>query len=69
MKKASKKDMNYDFKDQKAPKKPMGHGSYANMPEKAMIRDFPMQPEYRAGLINNYAHDIEEISEIPENYC
>ena len=69
MKHKPQKDANYDFADQKAPKKPMGHGSFANMPEKPIIAKFPNEPYYRGGIANDYVTDVQKISEIPENRC
>lgn len=47
----------------------MGHGSYANMPEKPIMRPFPMAKGYRDGILNDVTHDLDEISGIDENHC
>lgn len=61
-----KNDLNYDF-DFKAPKKAMGHGSFANMPEKPIMKPFNNDASYRMGLVNNVAAGIDETSDIDEN--
>lgn len=62
-------DANYDYSSQVQPKKPMGHGQYANMPDGAMIREFPHKPTYRDGIVNGFTADLDSLSEIEENQC
>ena len=57
---------NYDFK-QKAPMAPMGHGSFANMPEKPMFASFAKNGDYRDGLVNSFTCNIDELSKVDEN--
>jgi len=63
------KNANYDFADQKQPKKRMGQGQYTNLPQEAMIRDFGFKANYRDGIINDYTHSITDLSDIDENEC
>lgn len=61
------RNANYNFQDQVEPKRRMGQGSFANLPEEAKILKFDNTPQYRDGLINSFTANIEEISEIYEN--
>jgi hypothetical protein len=61
-------DLNYDF-DFKAPKKPMGNGSFANMPDKPIMKPFDAGASYRMGLMNNPATGIDYDSGVDENGC
>lgn len=60
------KNANYDFAVQKQPKKPMGSGSFANMPEQPIMANYG-PPSYRDGVPNNFACYIDETSGIHEN--
>lgn len=62
-----RKDPNYNKMVQKEPMHPMGHGSFANMPDKPIMRDFTKSHDMRSGVVNNYACGIEEESHIEEN--
>ena len=57
---------NYDYK-QFAPKKPMGNGSFANLPTEAMYRTFSGNADRRSGVQNNPAMSVNFISEVNEN--
>lgn len=61
-----KVDLNYDF-DFKAPKKAMGHGSFANMPVKPIMKPFNDDASYRMGITNNVASGIDLTSGVDEN--
>jgi len=59
---------NYDFEVQKEPRSPMGHGSFANMPEQPMFMGFAKDGgTYRDGIINSFSCKVSEISDIDEN--
>lgn len=60
-------DANYNYSRQVIPEVPMGHGSYANLPQDVMIRDFPHEPQYRDGIINGYTANINRLTDIEEN--
>lgn len=64
-KKLGTPSMNYDFK-QKAPKKPMGGGAFANMPESPIMRPFNSDGSLRGGDLNNPAYGIDETSGVDE---
>lgn len=64
---AKNKNANYDFAKQYEPRKPMGSGSYANMPEKPIMREFSREPEYRDGIVNSFTANIRDVSDICEN--
>lgn len=57
---------NYDYK-QHAPKKPMGNGSFANMPEQPMFRGFSANQDLRDGIPNSPSMSVDFISEVDEN--
>lgn len=61
-------DANYDFKAVD-PKKRMGQGSFANMPERPIFMTFSDKPDYRDGLVNKFTDSVEQISDIYENEC
>jgi len=58
---------NYDFGMQKDPKKPMGHGDFANMPKEAKFMTFGPGGTYRDGIINSFTTDLVDVSDIYEN--
>jgi hypothetical protein len=61
------KSANYDFK-QKAPEHPMGHGSYANLPDQPIFATFRQDSaSYRDGILNNPACGVDMISKVGEN--
>lgn len=62
------KNANYNFADQQDPKRPMGHGSYANMPDHPIMLPFAKEGTYRDGIINNFNQGIEEVSDLYENH-
>ena len=66
-KKYKGKSLNYNFEDQKEPKKRMGKGDFANMPSDPKFLKFDNTPEYRGGNVNSFVCNVEEISEIYEN--
>ena len=57
---------NYDYK-QSAPKSPMGHGSFANLPSQPMFRSFSGKADLRGGVQNNPVMSVNMISEVGEN--
>lgn len=57
---------NYDY-NQFAPKSPMGHGSFANLPKEAMFRTFSGKADRRSGVQNNPVMSVNMISEVGEN--
>ena len=61
-----KPNANYDYK-QFAPKSPMGHGSFANLPKEAMFRSFSGKADNRSGVQNNPVMSVNFISEVGEN--
>lgn len=60
-------DLNYNFKRQKDPQKPMGFGDFANLPKDAKFMNFSNVPQYRQGVVNSFTANLEEVSEIYEN--
>lgn len=64
----SNPNANYDF-EQKAPKKPMGSGSFANLPVEPMFRSFSGKTDLRSGIPNNPVMSVDMISEVDENRC
>lgn len=60
------KDSNYDKKVQKQPARRMGQGSFANLPDKIMVKEFA-GCKYRDGITNSFTDSIEDISGISEN--
>lgn len=57
---------NYDFK-QRAPRKPMGNGSFANLPKETMFRTFSGKTDCRSGIPNNPVMSVDFISQVDEN--
>lgn len=57
---------NYDYK-QFAPKNPMGHGSFANLPKEPMYRTFDAKADRRSGVQNNPVMSVNMLSEVGEN--
>lgn len=57
---------NYSF-IQHEPLVPMGHGEYANMPEKPILKPFNRPDKYRGGVANNFDYGIDNVSGIREN--
>jgi len=57
---------NYDFKNH-APKKPMGSGSFANLPTEPMFKTFSGKVNMRDGIQNNPVMSVDMISEVDEN--
>lgn len=66
MKKYSKYDKANSDMDKKAPKSPMGQMSFANLPDKPMIKAFPKSQDYRGGILNNPACDLDMLSGVDE---
>ena len=60
------RNANYDYK-QHAPAKPMGNGSFANLPKEAMFRSFSGKTDLRSGIPNNQVMSVDFISEVDEN--
>ncbi len=56
---------NYDSK-QHAPKSPMGHGSFANLPESPMMLKLDSKWTTRDGIRNSPTASINMISEVDE---
>lgn len=61
-----KANANYDYK-QFAPEKPMGHGSFANLPSQPMFRSFSGKADNRSGVQNNPVMSVNLLSEVNEN--
>jgi hypothetical protein len=61
-----KANANYDY-NQSAPRTPMGHGSFANLPKEAMYRTFSGKADSRSGVQNNPVMSVNFISEVGEN--
>lgn len=61
------KNLNYNFEDQKEPKKRMGEGDFANLPRDPKYLKFENEPQMRGGIPNSFTCDIEDISGIYEN--
>lgn len=57
---------NYDFK-RHAPHSPMGHGSFANMPEKPIFATFSREDNFRDGIQNNPVMSVDLLSKVDEN--
>lgn len=62
-------DNNYPNGDEKLPKNPMGFGSFAGLPEEAIMKNFNQGTSYRGGIMNNPAYGIDEDSNVDENGC
>jgi hypothetical protein len=62
----SVKNANYDYNKQVAPEHRMGTGSYANLPEQAIMRPFA-GPKYRSGVPNSFSCTVSDVSGIDEN--
>jgi len=62
----AKRNANYDFK-QHAPRKPMGHGSFANLPDEPLFRTFSGKCDYRGGIQNDPVMSVNMLSEVDEN--
>lgn len=60
------KNANYNFDSQKQPRRRMGEGSFANLPDHPMFGSFG-GPTYRDGLINSFTAGISNLSGIDEN--
>jgi len=61
------KNANYNFADQKEPRKRMGEGDFANMPSSVKYLRFKENAGYRDGILNNFTCDVEDVSGIYEN--
>jgi hypothetical protein len=61
------KNANYDFASQKQPEKRMGQGSFANLPEKAMVTPLGRADTLRDGLVNSTVFKVSDKSGICEN--
>jgi len=59
-------DANYDNK-QHAPRSPMGHGSFANLPNQPIFTTFSKKCDYRDGIKNNPVMSVDLLSEVDEN--
>ena len=57
---------NYDFK-QHAPETPMGHNSFANLPDKAMTMKLSGKWQTRDGIRNSPIASVDMISGVDEN--
>lgn len=66
MKKYSKHDNMNSDSDKKVPKSPMGQMFFGNLPDKAMIKAFPKSHDYRGGILNNPACDLDLLSRVDE---
>jgi hypothetical protein len=63
------KNANYDFAEQNQPINRMGANSFANLPDKPMMRPYghPSASYMRDGLDNSFTADLEDVSGIAEN--
>lgn len=59
------KNKNYDS-DKKAPSRPMGSGSFANLPDSPIVKAFSKSHDYRGGILNNWACDLDTLSGVDE---
>lgn len=66
-KKNRSRNANYAFNSQKEPKRPMGAGSFANMPEKEMFIPYGQPESYRDGVVNSYSVNMQDVSKLNEN--
>lgn len=66
-KKDRKLNANYAYNSQKEPKRPMGEGSFANMPEKEMFIPYGQPESYRDGIINTQSVQLQDVSKLNEN--
>lgn len=66
-KKGSGPDANYNFAEQRQPKKRMGATGFANMPDQPIMTGFAKKPEYRDGIINSFVAGIRDLSDLSEN--
>lgn len=60
------KDANYDYKNV-APKRRMGQGSYANLPDAPIFATFSDQCDYRGGIKNGFVQSVDLLSKVDEN--
>ena len=58
---------NYDFGDQFDPARPMGQGSFANMPEKEIMQNYNPAEAFRDGITNSFTNTLRKVSRISEN--
>jgi hypothetical protein len=61
------KNANYDYARQKEPQRPMGQGSFANMPEHPIMEAYGPPQDYRDGIVNSFTCNISRVSKIDEN--
>ena len=57
---------NYGF-EQHAPKTPMGHGGFANLPVEPMFMPLSGKWDMRGGIRNSPVTSVDSISEVKEN--
>lgn len=57
---------NYGF-EQHAPKTPMGHGSFTNLPLEPMFMSLSGKWNMRGGIRNSPVTSINEVSKVDEN--
>jgi hypothetical protein len=62
------KDANYDLPEKKEPSTRMGQSSFANMPDKPIMKAFSKKHGYRDGIVNDYSCSLDETSGIDENH-
>lgn len=64
---SEEKNINYNFKKQKMPSKPMGQDDFANLPNRPIYMTFTGKNDYRGGIVNNFTTNVSEVSGIEEN--
>lgn len=60
-------EANYEFYKECEPTRPLGNGSFANMPEKPILTTFSRKHDHRDGITNSFTTEVEFISNIDEN--
>lgn len=60
------KNANYDFEKQVEPKRRMGAGSFANLPDRPIYANYG-GPSLRDGITNSFTCNIDDVSGIDEN--
>lgn len=66
MAKKKGKNANYNFADQIDPSRPMGGGSYSNLPQEPIYKTFGSY-SYRDGIIDSFTEGLKKVSGIDEN--
>lgn len=64
---ASMKDPVYNKNSHNQPEKRMGSGSFANLPDEPIMRNYSRSHNMRSGVINAYECGLEDDTGIHEN--